>query len=44
LPYVEHHTLPVAEDIARRILCLPLYVELTPEQVRRIAACVLEVL
>jgi len=42
LPYVPQQHLPVAEDISRRILCLPLFVELKPEQVREIVMRVLE--
>jgi len=29
LPYVNYKAIPVAEDIAKRVLCLPLYVGLT---------------
>jgi len=29
LPYVNYKAMPVAEDIAKRVLCLPLYVGLT---------------
>ena len=33
LPYVENADLPVTEDIASRVLCLPLYYDLTFEEV-----------
>ncbi|WP_045221772.1 DegT/DnrJ/EryC1/StrS family aminotransferase [Desulfonatronum thioautotrophicum] len=33
LPYVQGQAAPIAEDIARRILCLPLYVGLSTEEV-----------
>lgn len=37
LPYVNHATMPVSESIAKRILCLPLYVGLKAEEVEMIA-------
>jgi dTDP-4-amino-4,6-dideoxygalactose transaminase len=33
LPYVESQDLPITEDIAKRVLCLPLYFDLTMEEV-----------
>ena len=33
LPYVENTRLPLTEDIAKRVLCLPLYYDLTIEEV-----------
>ncbi|PAE18654.1 aminotransferase DegT [Bacillus sp. 7504-2] len=43
LPYVTSaHKCPVSEDISRRILCLPLYSDLTLEEVEWIAAIVKE--
>ncbi|ROI09232.1 DegT/DnrJ/EryC1/StrS family aminotransferase [Chryseobacterium sp. H3056] len=33
LPYVPHITLPVTEDVSKRVLCLPLYYDLTLEEV-----------
>jgi dTDP-4-amino-4,6-dideoxygalactose transaminase len=33
LPYVNHQPLPVTDDISRRVLCLPLYSDLTLEEV-----------
>lgn len=40
LPYVAHRPMPVSESIARRILCLPLYYELTENQVAEISQTV----
>jgi dTDP-4-amino-4,6-dideoxygalactose transaminase len=37
LAYVRHQHMPVSEDIAERVLCLPLYHDLEGEQVRLIA-------
>jgi dTDP-4-amino-4,6-dideoxygalactose transaminase len=31
LPYIETNSCPIAEDIAKRVLCLPLYVGLTKD-------------
>jgi dTDP-4-amino-4,6-dideoxygalactose transaminase len=31
LPYVDSNTCPIAEDMAKRVLCLPLYVGLTKD-------------
>lgn len=39
LPYVEAQSAPIAEDISKRVMCLPLYSELEPtwiEQITRI--------
>lgn len=37
LPYIkEEHACPVAEDIASRVMCLPLYPDLDPKDVQRI--------
>ncbi len=36
LPYVTSQPMPVAEDVARRVLCLPLYDGLEPAQVHAI--------
>jgi dTDP-4-amino-4,6-dideoxygalactose transaminase len=33
LKYVQHTSMPVSEDISRRIICLPLYFELTTEEI-----------
>ena len=42
LPKALRRECPVAEDIANRILCLPLYVDLPLNQVHRIVDCVRE--
>lgn len=36
LPYVDDQVMPISESISKRILCLPLYFDLTDEQVRAI--------
>ncbi|MCS5489198.1 DegT/DnrJ/EryC1/StrS family aminotransferase [Algoriphagus limi] len=36
LPYIESHNCKIAEDIASRILCLPIYAELTELQLSKI--------
>ncbi len=36
LPYVEFKSMPIAEDIAKRVLCLPLYVGLTEKELKLI--------
>lgn len=38
--YVSGQSCPVAEDIATRILCLPLYYELDTSQISRICDCI----
>lgn len=40
LPYVDEQQAPVAEDIATRILCLPLYPELESENISRICTII----
>lgn len=40
LPYVASHACPVSETVADRILCLPLYADLSESDVRRICAIV----
>ncbi len=42
LPYIEAVNCPVSENIAGKVLCLPLYHELTFEQVREICSLVSE--
>ena len=42
LNYVEHTSCPVAEDVSKRVLCLPLYPELTNRNIAEIARLVLE--
>jgi dTDP-4-amino-4,6-dideoxygalactose transaminase len=36
LPYLKGERCPVSEDIAKRVLCLPLYYELHPDDIRRV--------
>lgn len=36
LPYLPHTEMPVTEDIAKRVLCLPLYFDLTLKEVKMI--------
>lgn len=43
LPYVEKHSLAVTDDICSRVLCLPLYYDLTLEEVDLIARLMLRV-
>lgn len=43
LPYVAYAPCPISEDIAARIICLPLYVGLSKEIVAKIAATINEV-
>lgn len=40
LPYLDRQPMPVAEDISRRVLCLPLSTELTDEDIERVTAVV----
>jgi dTDP-4-amino-4,6-dideoxygalactose transaminase len=42
LPYHRGETCPVSEDIARRVLCLPLYAELSEDDVGRISRVIEE--
>lgn len=44
LPYVEKQSCPISEDIASRIACLPLYPELTDEEVLKITTIIKEAL
>lgn len=36
LPYVAKQTMPIAEDIAKRVLCLPLYVGINDKDLKKI--------
>ncbi len=42
LPYIEYRNMPVAEDAAKRVLCLPLYPELEECDVRKISRIIQE--
>ena len=44
LNYVNKGNVPVSEEISRKVLCLPLYYELEPEQVKRICQVISQVL
>ena len=45
LPYVKGGvSLPVTDSIASRVLCLPLYFDLSPEEVKRICTIILQIL
>lgn len=43
LPYLEKQTMPVSDDIAKRVLCLPLYYDLTLEEVDYISRLILRI-
>jgi dTDP-4-amino-4,6-dideoxygalactose transaminase len=43
LPYIEQQDMPVTEEIAKRILCLPLYYDLSIEEVDMICRIILRV-
>lgn len=43
LPYLEPKTLPVTDDISKRVLCLPLFYDLTLEEVDLISRLMLRV-
>lgn|GEM_PF-2526169 len=42
LPYVDADKMPVSEDIAKRVLCLPLYYNLKFDEVDMICSTILE--
>lgn len=42
LNYVKRYSCPIAEDIAKRILCLPLYESLSEKEVKLIADLIIE--
>jgi dTDP-4-amino-4,6-dideoxygalactose transaminase len=42
LSYIDGATCPIAEDISKRVLCLPLYHGLTLNQVRSISKIVID--
>lgn len=43
LPYVDQHSLPITEKICDRVLCLPMYFDLSHEEVDLIARLILRV-
>ena len=44
LPYVQAQPMPVATSIASRVLCLPLYFDLTPDEIKRICSIIIKVI
>jgi dTDP-4-amino-4,6-dideoxygalactose transaminase len=44
LNYVKKHSVPISDDISKRVLCLPLYYELENDQVKRICQVIAQVL
>jgi dTDP-4-amino-4,6-dideoxygalactose transaminase len=44
LPYVKYQQMPVAEDIAKKVLCLPLYAGMDENDVRKISGIIRETL
>lgn len=43
LPYLEPRELPITDDVAKRVLCLPLYYDLTEEEVEYICRTILRI-
>lgn len=43
LPYLPKLELPITEDISRRVLCLPLYFDLTEEEINYISRLILRI-
>lgn len=44
LPYVESNTMPISEDISKRILCLPLYPDLSVHKVEEITTIIADLI
>lgn len=42
LPYVQQQSCPVSEDVARRVLCLPIYYDLSAAEVKRVTQLIKE--
>src|SRR5690554_5838327 len=42
LAYLESSTMPITEDVAKRVLCLPFYYDLTEEEVNKICQTILK--
>jgi dTDP-4-amino-4,6-dideoxygalactose transaminase len=42
LPYIKHRELPLTDDISKRILCLPMYYDLSIEEVENICKLIIE--
>jgi dTDP-4-amino-4,6-dideoxygalactose transaminase len=43
VPYLEDQILPVTDDVSKRVLCLPLYTDLTSEEVEMVCRLMLRV-
>ena len=43
LPYVDHHSFPVTEKICKKVLCLPLYFDISYEEIDLISRLMLRV-
>ena len=43
LPFIEYQNCPVSEDISKRVLCLPLYFELTSQEIKKISGCIISI-
>jgi dTDP-4-amino-4,6-dideoxygalactose transaminase len=43
LPYVDKKELPITDDIAKRVLCLPFYYDLTEEEVEYVCRMILRI-
>ncbi len=43
LPYLQEQSIPIAENISSRVLCLPLYPDLKPQEVKFISNIILEI-
>ncbi len=43
LPYIDKKELPITDDIAKRVLCLPFYYDLTEEEVEYICRMILRI-
>lgn len=43
LPYLEHISMPITEDVSKRVMCLPLYHDLTIEEVDLICRLLLRI-
>lgn len=41
LPYLEKTEMPVTDELAKRVLCLPLYFDLEVEEVKRVASMII---
>ncbi|MCA0398094.1 MAG: DegT/DnrJ/EryC1/StrS family aminotransferase [Bacteroidetes bacterium] len=44
LPYVDHTSMPIAESVSSRVVCLPLYHDLSRENIKRIVTIIADIL